>query len=75
MEHIPHGQTKFLVNKFCTRDTPKWSYRLKCSEEFRENGHTAGAKPLQVSIGRAGVVVVTLKRLADCEQPNIDYRS
>jgi len=38
VEHIPHGQTKFLVKKFWTRDTPKWNYWPKCSEEFRENG-------------------------------------
>ncbi len=27
------------------------------------------------SVSRSGIAVVTLERLADCEQPNIDYRS
>ena len=55
VEHIPHGQTKFLVKKFWTRDTPKWNYWPKCSEEFRENGrvNSAGAKPLPASVGRS----------------------
>jgi len=26
VKHIPHGQTKFLVSKFLTRDTPERSY-------------------------------------------------
>ncbi len=25
VKHIPHGQTKFLVTKSLTRDTPEWS--------------------------------------------------
>ena len=74
---------KSFGDKFWTRDTPEWNWP-KCSEEFRENGRVewqimsilqAIGRCRYRSVVRSGIAVVTLQRLADCEQPNIDYRS
>ncbi len=40
-----------------------------------ENGRCEAIAGIARSVGRSGIAVVTLERLADCEQPNIDYRS
>ena len=39
-----------------------------------ENGRREAIAGIGWSVGQSGGAVVTLERLADCEQSNIDYR-
>ncbi len=40
-----------------------------------ENDRREAIAGIGWSVGRSGIAVVTMERLADREQPNIDYRS
>ncbi len=43
-------------------------------KKFAKISKSNGTREAVAGIGRSGFAVVTLPRLADCEQPNVDYR-
>ena len=42
-------------------------------KKFAKISKSNGMREAVTGIGLSGVAVVTLPRLADCEQPNVDY--
>ncbi len=60
-----HPQVELLTKTF-GRNSRKWLRQY--------TGQASGMREAVAGIGRSGFAVVTLPRVAGCEQPNVDYR-
>ncbi len=67
-----HPQVELLTKMF-GRISRKWQSQM--AENGRREAIAGIGRSVGLSVGRSGIAVVTMERLADREQPNIDYRS